>query len=207
MSSPTRCEARWAVSSEPLARPLHWWIEGIDLASSSMQHLQTGGPFTFAGRGQAGALTFHVPLTDVGTVRVNGHILNADSFVVLREERPFVWSGSDACQWARDRRSARITRSRPRSWSSDAHQRRGSPTHLQSAAGRCEAAHRWRPFQGRRHGRQSKSRRHVETRDRSPRSPRPLEHSVPAGPLQRIGRPQLSRPKVIATAPGTDECP
>jgi AraC-like DNA-binding protein len=27
-----------------------------------------------------------------------------------------------------------------------------------------------------------------------------LEHSVPADPLQRIGRPQLSRPRVIATA-------
>ena len=77
----------------------HWWIERIDLASSSMQQLQTGGPFTFAGTGAAGTLTFQVPLTDPGRVRINGQSLEPDAFLFLHGDCPLVWTGSDACRW------------------------------------------------------------------------------------------------------------
>ncbi|GFE82626.1 hypothetical protein GCM10011487_46260 [Steroidobacter agaridevorans] len=77
----------------------HWWIEGIDLATSSMQQLHTGGPFTFAGTGAAGTLTFQVPLTDPGRVRINGQSLASDAFLFLHGDCPLVWTGSDACRW------------------------------------------------------------------------------------------------------------
>jgi AraC family transcriptional regulator, ethanolamine operon transcriptional activator len=178
--------------------PLHWSIEGIDLTSSSMQHLQTGGPFTFAGKGQAGHLTFHVPLTNEGTVRVNGHILDADSFVVLREERPFVWSGSHAGQWAAIAVPLDHTLATSIS-SSDAHhtavRRRTSKTLLDGVRHLIDRA----LFKEDSTDISESSRRTVKTQIDAALT-HALEHSVPAGPLQRIGRPQLSRPKVIATA-------
>jgi AraC family ethanolamine operon transcriptional activator len=178
--------------------PLHWSIDGIDLTSSSMQHLQTGGPFTFAGKGQAGHLTFHVPLTNVGTLRVNGHILDADSFVVLREERPFVWSGSHVCRWA----AIAVPISHTLATSilpSDAHhaavRRRTSKTLLDGVRQLIDdALCKDVPAEL-----SETSRSIVETQIDAALT-HALEHSVPAGPLQRIGRPQLSRPKVIATA-------
>ncbi|WP_129649514.1 AraC family transcriptional regulator [Peristeroidobacter agariperforans] len=78
----------------------HWWIEGIELATSSMQQLQTGGPFTFAGTGAEGTLTFQVPLTDPGRVRINGQSLESNAFLFLHGDCPLVWTGSDACRWA-----------------------------------------------------------------------------------------------------------
>lgn len=179
---------------------VHWSIDGIELATSSIQHLQTGGPFTFAGKGQAGHLTFYVPLTEAGTVRVNGHILNANSFVVLREECPFVWSGSHACQWAAIAVPLGHTLAASLA-SSDSHhpaiQRRTSKTlldelrHLIMSLAPSTDLHAA--------DNDDSSRRQVETQiDRA--LIRAVEHSVPADPLHRFGRPQFSRPKIIARA-------
>ena len=177
--------------------PLHWTIEGIELTTSSMQHLQTGGPFTFAGKGQSGQLTFHVPLTDVGTLRVNGHILNADSFVVLHEERPFVWSGSHACQWAAIAVPLNHTLA-TLAVSSGAHhaavRRRTSKTLLDGVKHLIDGARNDHAT-----NLSESSRRSVETQLDAALT-HALDHSVPAGPHQHIGRPQFSRPKVIATA-------
>lgn len=178
--------------------PLHWSIDGIELATSSMQHLQTGGPFTFAGKGLPGQLMFHVPLTDVGTFRVNGHILSADSFVVLREECPFVWSGSHACRWAAIAVPLDHTLATS-AWSSDVHhaaiRRRTSKTLLDGVkqlidGALCE------------HGAtdSGEDSRRIAATQIDLALIHALEHSVPAGPLQRIGRPQFSRPTVIAHA-------
>lgn len=178
--------------------PTPWWIDGIELPSSSMQHLQTGGPFTFAGRGESGALTFHVPLTQAGTVRVNGHILNADSFVVLPEERPFVWSGSDASQWATIAVPLNHTLASSVS-SHDVHsaavQRRTSKPLLDELKRLIDGARSKDPVADPNATCPGEFEHEIATA-----LTRLMEHSVPLGPLQRIGRPQLSRPRVIATA-------
>lgn len=175
----------------------HWSIDGIELATSSMQYLQTGGPFTFAGNGETGKLTLHVPLTDVGTFRVNGHILNADSFVVLREDRPFVWSGSQACQWAAiavplDHTLATSVVS---NGVNHAVRCRTSKTLLDGVRQLIDSA----LFKDASTDMSESAQRSVENQIYVALT-RALEHSVPAGPLQRFGRPQFSRPTVIARA-------
>ena len=178
---------------------VHWSINGIELATASMQQLQTGGPFTFAGKGQAGHLTFYLPLTEVGTVRVNGHILNANSFVVLREESPFVWSGSHACQWA----AISVPLDHPLATSlvsGDAHHtavRRRTSKALLDDLKQLIASITLSEERVTDTG--EASRRSAETRIDLALI-RALEHSVPADPLQRFGRPQFSRPKVISCA-------
>jgi AraC family ethanolamine operon transcriptional activator len=169
----------------------HWWIDGIELASSSMQHLHTGGPFTFAGRGKPGTVTFQVPLTHLGTVRVNGQILDAESFVVLREDRPFLWSVSDTSQWASvsvPLSHALATSVLEDGMSNGTVRRRTSPQMLQAVKRLIDAARLM----------------DVATADREIASGllHALKHSVPADAGPRIGRPQLSRSIVISTALG-----
>lgn len=175
-----------------------WWMESIDLATSSMQLLQTGGPFTFAGKGQAGTLTFHMPLTEVATVRVNGHLLNADSFVVLREDRPFVWTGSNACQWvtvAVDSNHTLAASVLASQAPNAAVRRRTSKCLLDDMKQLIDGA-------------LSKDTstdgdaiwRHNAESEIASALAHALEQSVPADPGQRIGRPQLSRSSVIASA-------
>lgn len=178
--------------------PSHWWIDSIDLATSSMQQLQTGGPFTFAGSGKAATFTFHIPLTEVSTVRVNGHLLDADCFVVLREDRPFVWSVSDAGQWATV--TVPLNHSLATSvLSSEAPNaavcRRTSKNVLDGMKQLIDSAlsngvvtdanGTWRQ---------------TAESEIAGALTHAMEQSVPAGPVQRIGRPLLSRSRAIAAA-------
>lgn len=175
-----------------------WWMESVDLATSSMQLLQTGGPFTFAGKGQAGTLTFHMPLTEAATVRVNGHILNADSFVVLREDRPFVWTGSDACQWVtvavsldHTLAASVLASAAPNA----AVRRRTSKSLLDDVKQLIDGTLSQDSFpDGNAIWRQAAEGEITSALTQA------LEQSVPAGPVQRSGRPQLSRSNVIASA-------
>lgn len=173
----------------------HWWIEGIDLATSSMQQLQTGGPFTFAGTGAAGTLTFQLPLTDPGRVRINGQSLESDAFLFLHGDCPLVWTGSDACRWAS------VT------FPSD------HTLTAQAVVSFCgESAHRGV------HRRTSKrfldevkqlidsalateaASQHAIESALATALMHALEHSRPVSPARNAGRPQLSRSNVIARA-------
>lgn len=176
----------------------HWWIESVELASSSMQLLQTGGPFTFAGKGQAGTLTFHVPLTDVTTVRVNGHILNADSFVVLREDRPFVWTGSDACQWA----TVTVASDHTLAASVLASEAPNAAVSRRTSKPVLDGLRQLIDGALSRHGTTDHDAawRHAAEGEIASALTHALNHSVPMGPVQRSGRPQLSRSTVIAAA-------
>lgn len=85
----------------PTARPTAAWrIEDLRLGHSSVQELQMGGATTFAGDGEAGTLTILVPLTDPRGVRVDGHRLDPDTFLLCRFERPFTFTQSDVSRWA-----------------------------------------------------------------------------------------------------------
>ncbi|WP_157995601.1 helix-turn-helix domain-containing protein [Peristeroidobacter soli] len=168
---------------------LNWWIDGIELATGTMQHLHTGGPFTFAGRGKPGTLTFQVPLTNLGTVRVNGQILDADSFVILREDRPFLWSVSDASQWASvsvPLHHSLATSALASAGANGTVRRRTSPQILDSVKQLIDAA------------------RFMDTAAADGEISSALIHalrqSVPADPGPKIGRPQLSRSVVISSA-------
>ncbi|MFC4311701.1 helix-turn-helix domain-containing protein [Steroidobacter flavus] len=167
----------------------HWWIDGLELATASMQHLHTGGPFTFAGRGKPGTLTFHVPLTNIGTVRVNGQILDADSFVVLREDRPFLWSVSDASHWASvsvPLNHTVVTSALASGAPNGTVRRRTSAEVLDGVKRLIESARGM----------------DVASADGEIASAliHALKQSVPADPGPRIGRPQLSRSIVISSA-------
>ncbi len=166
---------------------LHWWIDGVDLTTASMQHLHAGGAFTFAGRGKPGTLTFHLPLTQVATVRVNGQLLEPDCFVVLREDHPFVWSVSDASQWASvavplDHALAASVLSN--SVSNGTVRHRVSKEALDEVRELIQCAY---SVDGA-----------AAVGDIDSALTYALEQSVPVDPGQRIGRPQLSRSRVIA---------
>jgi AraC family ethanolamine operon transcriptional activator len=175
-----------------------WWMESVDLATSSMQLLHTGGPFTFAGKGQAGTLTFHMPLTDAATVRVNGHILNTDSFVVLREDRPFVWTGSDACQWvtvAVDSNHMLATSVQASEAPNAAVRRRTSKRLLDDVKQLIDCTlSRDISADG------NATWRQIAESEIASVLTQALAQSVPAGTVQRSGRPQFSRSSVISSA-------
>jgi AraC-like DNA-binding protein len=166
---------------------LHWSIEGVDLAHSSMQHLQTGGPFTFAGTGTPGQLTFYMPLTEVGTLRVNGHVLKADSFVVLREGRPFVWTGSRASEWAT------ITVPLSHSLATSVLSSNSDHTGLVRRSSKALPIKVKQLIDGAMHMSGEARRLEAALIDA-------LAQSVPEELPLRIGRPQFSRPVVIARA-------
>jgi AraC family ethanolamine operon transcriptional activator len=163
-----------------------------------MQQLHTGGPFTFAGSGKAATFTIHLPLTDVSTVRVNGHPLDADCFVVLREDFPFVWSVGDACHWATVTvpLSHALATSVLSNEAPNAAVRRRTSKHLLDGVRHLidraiskdvsvDIDANWRG---------------APEREIAAALAHAMEHSVPAGPIQRIGRPLLSRSRTIAVA-------
>jgi AraC family ethanolamine operon transcriptional activator len=171
----------------------HWWIEGIDLVSSSMQQLQTGGPFTFAGMGAADTLTFKVPLTDPGRVRINGQSLESDAFLFLHGDCPLVWTGTDACRWG--------TVTFPSNHTLAAHA-------VVTCAGESgdRALHRRTPKHFLDDVKQlihdaaamELAGQHALESALSAALTRALEHSSPVHPVRNAGRPQLSRSAVIA---------
>lgn len=175
----------------------HWWIHSIDLAAASMQQLQTGGPFTFAGSGKPGTLTFHVPLTEEATVKVNGQILDADSFVMLRGEHPFVWSGNSAYQWltlAVPLNHSLAASASLRGAPSEIACRRTSKVLLDGVRGFIHRALFTAPDET-----MSADWRRMVEEEISAALTHAVNESVPAGHGQRFGRPQFSRSRVIAS--------
>ncbi|MDY6947896.1 MAG: helix-turn-helix domain-containing protein [Pseudomonadota bacterium] len=62
--------------------------------------MQIGSPATFAGDGQPGSFTLGLPLTDARQIRIDGHFLEPDAFIVLHEDQPFTFAASDVVRWA-----------------------------------------------------------------------------------------------------------
>lgn len=77
-----------------------WWTEAVRPGSVSLQQIQIGSPTTFAGDGEFGRYTFGLPMTDPTHIRIDGHLLEEDAFILLHEDQPFTFTGQDVVRWA-----------------------------------------------------------------------------------------------------------
>jgi len=77
-----------------------WWIEAVNVQRIELQQLQIGGASTFAGDGKPGTLTFGIPMTDPHSIRIDGHGLGDGSFILLKHDQPFTYSGRLVTRWA-----------------------------------------------------------------------------------------------------------
>jgi AraC family transcriptional regulator, ethanolamine operon transcriptional activator len=85
----------------PTARSAsEWWMEGVHPATISLQQIQIGSATTFAGDGQPGSYTLGLPMTDPRQIRIDGHFLEPDAFILLHEDQPFTFTGHDVVRWA-----------------------------------------------------------------------------------------------------------
>lgn len=85
----------------PTARSTsEWWTEAVRPGSVSLQQIQIGSPTTFAGDGEFGRYTLGLPMTDPTQIRIDGHFLEEDAFILLHEDQPFTFTGEDVVRWA-----------------------------------------------------------------------------------------------------------
>ena len=85
----------------PTARSVsEWWTEAVRPGSVSLQQLQIGSATTFAGDGEPGRYTLGLPMTDPTQIRIDGHFLEPDTFILLHEDQPFTFTGHDVVRWA-----------------------------------------------------------------------------------------------------------
>lgn len=85
----------------PTARSTsEWWTEAVRPGSVSLQQIQIGSPTTFAGDGEFGRYTLGLPMTDPTQIRIDGHFLEEDAFILLHEDQPFTFTGQDVVRWA-----------------------------------------------------------------------------------------------------------
>jgi AraC family transcriptional regulator, ethanolamine operon transcriptional activator len=85
----------------PTARSAsEWWIEAVRPGSVHLQQLQIGSATTFAGDGEPDSYTFGLPMTDPRQIRIDGHFLEPDAFIMLHEDQPFTFTGQDVVRWA-----------------------------------------------------------------------------------------------------------
>jgi AraC family ethanolamine operon transcriptional activator len=76
-----------------------WWLDVVRPGHLALQQLQIGGATTFAGDGLNGTYTLGLPMTDPRHIRIDGHELQQDSFILLRNEQPFTFTGRDVVRW------------------------------------------------------------------------------------------------------------
>jgi len=85
----------------PTARSsTEWWIDLVPAGALSLQQLQIGGSSTFAGDGQSGCFTLGIPMTRAQAIRIDGQRLDANSFIMLKQDQPFTFTGQDVVRWA-----------------------------------------------------------------------------------------------------------
>lgn len=77
-----------------------WWIERARVEDIDLQQLQVGGATTFAGDGVADSVTIGMPLSEVGTIRIDGHNLGDNTFLLIRNGHPFTSSARQVARWA-----------------------------------------------------------------------------------------------------------
>ena len=85
----------------PTARSsTEWWIDLVPAGALSLQQLQIGGSATFAGDGQSGCFTIGIPMTRPQSIRIDGQRLDTNSFIVLKQDQPFTFTGQEVVRWA-----------------------------------------------------------------------------------------------------------
>ena len=85
----------------PTARSTaEWWIESTKVGRVSLQQLQIGSPATFAGDGEPNSMTFGLPMTDPTRLRIDGHFLEQEGFVLLHQDQPFTFTCQEVARWA-----------------------------------------------------------------------------------------------------------
>jgi AraC family ethanolamine operon transcriptional activator len=85
----------------PTARATaEWWVESASVGHKQLQAFQTGSAATFAGQGKPNSFTVAVPTTDPRQIRIDGHFLEPDAFILLHEDQPFTFTGQDVVRWA-----------------------------------------------------------------------------------------------------------
>jgi AraC family transcriptional regulator, ethanolamine operon transcriptional activator len=85
----------------PTARSAaEWWVDAVRAGMLSLQQIQIGGSATFAGDGQPGSFTLGVPMTKPQCIRIDGQRLDSNSFIVLKENQPFTFAGQHVTRWA-----------------------------------------------------------------------------------------------------------
>ena len=85
----------------PTARSeTQWWIHPRRLGRLNLQQLQVGAPAHFAGDGAPCGLTIGIPLTQPEAIRIDGHSLSENSFILIRSDRPLTYSAQGVTRWA-----------------------------------------------------------------------------------------------------------
>jgi AraC family ethanolamine operon transcriptional activator len=85
----------------PTARSTaEWWVDAVPAGALSLQQIQIGGSATFAGDGQTGSFTLGIPMTKPQSIRIDGQRLDATAFIVLKQDQPFTFAGQDVTRWA-----------------------------------------------------------------------------------------------------------
>jgi AraC family transcriptional regulator, ethanolamine operon transcriptional activator len=85
----------------PTARSsTEWWIDLVPAGALSLQHLQIGGSSTFAGDGRSRCFTLGIPMTKPQFIRIDGQRLDANAFIMLKENQPFTFAGHEVVRWA-----------------------------------------------------------------------------------------------------------
>ena len=77
-----------------------WWIDKTDLREGTLQRLQVGGATTYAGDGVADTVTIGVPMTDPRLLRIDGQPLAENMFALVTQNQPFTCSSKQASRWA-----------------------------------------------------------------------------------------------------------
>ncbi len=85
----------------PTARPeADWWLSVAPVGALSLQQLQIGGAATYAGDGTPDTLTFGIPMTTPGRIRIDGLPLDDNSFIFLKRDQPFTFAARETTRWA-----------------------------------------------------------------------------------------------------------
>jgi AraC family transcriptional regulator, ethanolamine operon transcriptional activator len=85
----------------PTARSTaEWWVDAVPAGVLSLQQIQIGGSATFAGDGAIGSFTLGIPMTKPQSIRIDGQRLDTNSFIVLKQNQPFTFAGHDVTRWA-----------------------------------------------------------------------------------------------------------
>lgn len=84
----------------PTARSTEsWWIEAVRVNRLVLQRVQVGGAATFAGDGTQGSVSLGIALADATAIRIDGHALSDNSFIVLRHDQPLTSSAAKLTRW------------------------------------------------------------------------------------------------------------
>jgi AraC-like DNA-binding protein len=149
--------------------------------------------------GTEGTLTFQVPLTDPGRVRINGQSLDPDAFLLLQGNCPLVWTGTDACRWGSVTFASNHTLAAPSLVSSSGVNGHGGVHRRTSQRFLDQVKQLIDRLSMSVEGNDAAGQKAAESALATALM-HALEHSHPVSPVRSSGRPQLSRSAVIARA-------